>query len=187
MGRNSSWHIFQKDLYLSPKHATFIFKNNDLYIRDEGGLNGIFIKIKGTTELKHGDQFRVGQQLLCFERLRNLPGLQSPDGTRTLGSPFYEVWGRLCHIVGQGQIGQAWLLQEPQAELGRVHGQITFTKDRFMSGRHCLIHFMPNHVTLTDLESTNGTFIRIQGSVPLVQGDLVLLGQQIFRVDLGYI
>ena len=38
---------------------------------------------------------------------------------------------------------------------------------------------------LSDLGSTNGTYIRIKEETALASGDFVLLGQQLFRVDLG--
>ena len=187
LGREYDWHIFKNDHYLSPSHTTIFFQDGVAYIKDEGGLNGTLVKLKGTAELNHGDFFRAGQQLFRFERLRNLKGAHDPEGTRRLGSPFYQLWGRLCHIVGQGEIGQAWLLQEPKVELGRVRGQITFDQDRFMSGKHCALEFAQDRATLTDNTSTNGTFLRVQGTIPLAQGDLILLGQHIFRIDLGVV
>ena len=36
---------------------------------------------------------------------------------------------------------------------------------------------------LTDLQSTNGTFVRINGQSPIGPGDLLLVGEQILRVD----
>ncbi len=184
IGRDHPWGIFQDD-YLSPKHATFFFQNENLYLQDNGGINGSFIKLKGTAELNHGDLFRVGQQLFRFERLRNLKSAQAPDGTRRLGAPLGEIWGRLGHVIGQGEIGQAWTLQDQSIDIGRTRGMIVFSEDRFMSGGHCTINFFQDRVTLGDLGSTNGTFLRVQGTVPLSQGDLILLGQKIFRIDLG--
>ena len=150
-------------------------------------MNGSFLKLKGTAEVNHGDLFRAGQQLFRFERLRNLKSAQAPDGTRKLGAPLGDIWGRLGHVLGQGEIGQAWTLQDPSVQIGRTKGQIIFAEDRFMSGQHCAIALYQDRVTLTDQNSTNGTFLRIQGTVNLTQGDLILLGQKIFRIDLGLI
>jgi pSer/pThr/pTyr-binding forkhead associated (FHA) protein len=77
------------------------------------------------------------------------------------------------------------MLTEPTIDIGRVRGAITFGKDRFMSGAHCSLSFTEGRATLTDRGSTNGTFLRIHGRVPVSHNDLILLGQQIFRLDLG--
>ena len=37
---------------------------------------------------------------------------------------------------------------------------------------------------LQDTGSTNGTYLRVKAEAILSQGDLVLLGQQLFRIDL---
>jgi pSer/pThr/pTyr-binding forkhead associated (FHA) protein len=165
--------------------VTFFFKGQSAYLKDEGGLNGTFVKLKGTAELKHGDLFRAGQQLFRYEELNQGRAAQAMDGTRRLGSPVYQTWGRLAHVVGHGEIGEAWMLSEATVDIGRVHGAITFSKDRFMSGSHCSMSCTEGRATLTDRGSTNGTFLRVHGTVPVSHNDLILLGQQIFRLDLG--
>ena len=39
-------------------------------------------------------------------------------------------------------------------------------------------------MTLTDLGSKNGTFVRINDESPLDHGDYVFLGQQLLRVEI---
>jgi pSer/pThr/pTyr-binding forkhead associated (FHA) protein len=186
VGREHAWEIFERDPYLSPRHVTFFFKGQGAYLRDEGGLNGTFVKLKGTAELSDGDLFRAGQQLFRFEQLKQARGVQAIDGTRRLGAPLYQnMWGRLAHVVGHGEVGEAWVLSDETIDIGRVRGSITFNKDRFMSGAHCTLAMTEGRATLTDRGSTNGTFLRVHGTVPISHNDLVLLGQQIFRIDLG--
>jgi pSer/pThr/pTyr-binding forkhead associated (FHA) protein len=185
IGRKHHWPIFQRDGYLAPKQATFYTQEGKIYLRDEDSLNGTFVKLKVPTHLDHGDLFRAGQQLFRFERIRAISGGQTSDGTRRLGSPLYQTWGRLGHVLGQGRIGRAWLLQENQVEMGRISGHIQFSQDRFMSSRHCALILKDDQIILNDHQSTNGTFLRIKGSVEIEQNDLILFGQQIFRVDLG--
>jgi hypothetical protein len=36
---------------------------------------------------------------------------------------------------------------------------------------------------LTDVGSSNGTFLRVRGTRSLVSGDLLLMGQQLFRLQ----
>ena len=107
------------------------------------------------------------------------------EETKKLGSPYYETWGRLSHIVGQGEMGRAWLLHGESVNLGRVKGDIIFDQDRFMSSKHCTLTNSQDGLLLTDTGSTNGTFVRIRGSIILEDNDLILLGQKIFKVNLS--
>ena len=38
-------------------------------------------------------------------------------------------------------------------------------------------------IAVKDLGSANGTFAKINGTVPIANGDLLLVGEQILRVD----
>ena len=104
------------------------------------------------------------------------------DGTRILGSPDGEAWGRLVSVLGQKADGEAWSLQTPTIFLGRERGTITFSEDGFMSGSHCRLVHSGEVCVLSDLGSTNGTYALVKGSIDLDDGDHVLLGQQLFRV-----
>jgi pSer/pThr/pTyr-binding forkhead associated (FHA) protein len=73
--------------------------------------------------------------------------------------------------------------------LGRESGDIVFPDDPFLSRRHASIRTSaepaPRRFTLSDLGSSNGTFLRIRGEVALQHGDEIRVGQQLLRVDLG--
>ena len=61
---------------------------------------------------------------------------------------------------------------------------VNFLDDPFISGRHAQITMNADgQVTLTDLGSKNGTFVRINDEAPLGHGDYVFLGQQLLRVE----
>jgi pSer/pThr/pTyr-binding forkhead associated (FHA) protein len=70
--------------------------------------------------------------------------------------------------------------------LGREVGDIVFTGDPFMSRRHAALNRNPakDSFTLTDLGSSNGTFLRVRGKVELKAGDQLRIGQQLFRFDM---
>ena len=40
-------------------------------------------------------------------------------------------------------------------------------------------------IAVKDLGSANGTFAKIEGTIPIATGDLLLVGEQILRVDPG--
>ncbi len=186
VGRAHPSPLFADDPFLSPRHATFYFGKNQLFARDEGSLNGIFIRIKAEVELFHGDLFRIGQQLLRFEELAQvrpvLPG--AGDGTMVMGSPVRGAWGRLSSVVAINTPASVWVLRKVEEALGRERGEITFPDDGFVSGTHCKVVTRDGRFFLQDTGSTNGTYLRVKAEAILSQGDLVLLGQQLFRIDL---
>ncbi len=70
---------------------------------------------------------------------------------------------------------------ESPLEIGRTTGQLQYSDDPFMSGKHARVHRVRGQLTLEDLGSTNGTFIRVRGEMELRPGDTVRIGSQLFR------
>ena len=174
--------IFGGDSYLSPKHATFRVSGGRVTVKDEGSLNGVYIKIArdNPTELKPGDIFRIGQEIIRFERLQ--PPAPSPDGVERLGSPSEGVIGRLVLVTGRETGGNAFVIQAHGIHLGRERGDVVFPEDGYVSGLHCRIAPEAGRVFLTDLGSSNGTYVRFNDEREVRGGDILLMGQQLFRV-----
>ena len=69
--------------------------------------------------------------------------------------------------------------------IGRERGDILFSEDGYVSGLHCRIaKGTDGKIYLTDVGSSNGTFIRLRAERVVNRGDILLMGQQLFRVDL---
>jgi hypothetical protein len=43
----------------------------------------------------------------------------------------------------------------------------------------------PRRFLLTDLGSSNGTFVQVRGEIVVENGDQFRVGQQLFRIDIG--
>ena len=54
-----------------------------------------------------------------------------------------------------------------------------------MSGLHARVALRDGRVFLADLGSSNGTFIKVNGERPIGHESFVLLGQQLFRLNLA--
>lgn len=70
LGRESGDLVFMDDPFLSRRHAKILYETESRRFRliDLGSSNGTFYKLGPTEiELLHGDQFRIGQQLLRVE------------------------------------------------------------------------------------------------------------------------
>lgn len=176
--------IFAADSYLSPAHARFKQGNGKLTVKDEGSLNGVYKKLARDVpvEIKAMDVFRIGQEIMKFEALE-VPA-KSADGVERLGSPAKGYIGRIALVVGRETSGNAFPVPESGLHMGRERGDVLFPEDGYVSGLHCRIHQEGGKLFLTDLGSSNGTFLRIGGEVEVKTGDVLLMGQQLFRVAL---
>jgi len=83
-----------------------------------------------------------------------------------------------------GQIGWVHRLAGDTATVGRENNDINFPDDPFISGRHAELKLTGDMLSVTDLGSRNGTFVRVQGERVLRHGDYVFLGQQLLRVEI---
>lgn len=184
VGRDTG-SIFAGDSYLSPRHATFVRRGGQVFVKDEGSLNGVYLKLKPNEPhvLEFGDAFRIGQEIIRFEELRGQG--KSPDGVERFGSPSKGYIGRLALVIGRDTTGNAYPVPERGVHCGRERGDILFSDDGYVSGLHCRVAKGPDgRVYLTDVGSSNGTFVRLRQERALTGGDVLLMGQQLFRVDI---
>jgi hypothetical protein len=181
IGRNYG-AIFENDGYLSPVHADLIVTPPTALVRDLGSLNGVFVKMTTEEEIQPGQILRIGQELIRFELIN--PPEATADGTEIMGSPNPGYWGRLTVIIGNNVDGAAFPLLGENITLGRERGEINFPDDGYVSGLHARLSIRDGRVYLTDLGSSNGTFIKVNGERKLGNESFVLLGQQLFRLNM---
>jgi pSer/pThr/pTyr-binding forkhead associated (FHA) protein len=176
--------IFAGDSYLSPRHATFIPRGGKLYIHDDGSLNGVYKRLRRDEPIaiNFTDVFRIGQELLRYEPLSPMPA--TADNVERLGSPSKGYIGRIALIIGRDATGNAFPLPEAGIHLGRERGDVLFPEDGYVSGLHCRLAPVNGQLYLTDLGSSNGTFVRINGETDVIDGDILLMGQQLFRISM---
>jgi pSer/pThr/pTyr-binding forkhead associated (FHA) protein len=175
--------IFAGDSYLSPRHATFRQPSaGRLLVKDEDSLNGVYKKLTRDVpvEVKPNSIFRIGQEIIRYEPLAPEP--ESPDGVERLGAPSKGYVGRIALIIGRDATGNAFPLPESGVQLGRERGDVLFPEDGYVSGLHGRLTCENGRVMLTDLGSSNGSFIRLTEEAELQSGDVLLMGQQLFRI-----
>ena len=83
-----------------------------------------------------------------------------------------------------GVTGAVFRLDTSSVTLGREGNDINFPDDPFISGRHAELRIAGSMLSVTDLGSRNGTFVRVNGERVLRHGDYVFLGQQLLRVEI---
>jgi len=179
----STGGLFANDAYLSPEHAEFRFESDQLVVKDMESLNGVYIRIEPEVpiELFDGSIFRVGQEILRFEA--PLAPEPAADGTQYMGSPHYGYLGRIALLTGRDTTGNCFPVPPQGIHLGRERGDVVFPEDGYVSGLHCRVHSEVGHVFLTDIGSSNGTFVRVSNESYVPRGTFVLMGQQLFRSE----
>jgi len=175
--------VFENDGYLSPIHAQLDIRGPNAMVRDLDSLNGVFVKMTQEEELTSGQIIRIGQELLRFELIAAPE--PTPDGTELMGSPNPGYWGKLTVIIGREITGAAFPLLGDSSTLGRERGDINFPDDGYVSGLHARVTLREGRVFLADLGSSNGTFIKVNGERAVGHESFVLLGQQLFRLNLA--
>jgi pSer/pThr/pTyr-binding forkhead associated (FHA) protein/predicted nucleic acid-binding Zn ribbon protein len=177
---------FGEDPFMSPVHANFFYRAQQLVVRDEDSVNGVFIRIRGSVPIEVGDRFLVGEQVI--EVQSSLPPGEPlrayPDGTYFYASPRPPSHFRLVQVLRGGDTGLAFQAQSDVVSLGREGNDVNFPDDPFISGHHAQVSFADGSLALTDLGSKNGTFLRVNSETVLQHGDYVFMGQQLLRVEI---
>jgi pSer/pThr/pTyr-binding forkhead associated (FHA) protein len=177
----ASGDAFKDDYFLSPRHARFTIEGDRLFVEDVGSLNGIYIRLLPETpyDIHSGDFVRIGQEVIKFEVLPE-PARQD---TPVYGSPRKESWGKIALVLGKDKIGNAFTIEGKEVLVGRERGNIVFPDDGYVSGLHMKISREGGKTTVTDLKSSNGSYLKISEKKEVRGGDYLLVGQFLYRVD----
>jgi pSer/pThr/pTyr-binding forkhead associated (FHA) protein/RNA polymerase subunit RPABC4/transcription elongation factor Spt4 len=183
-GRGDCAIAFPDDPFLSPIHANFVYANNQLVVRDQGSLNGIYVRISSTTELVHGSMVLVGEQVLSVDPAGQPDDVPDAEGTYFSASMIRPATLEIRQNLRGGLIGWIHRVEGDAVTIGRENNDINFPDDPFISGRHAELRIVGGVLSVTDLGSRNGTFVRVHDERVLKHGDYVFLGQQLLRVEI---
>lgn len=187
IGRAGCDIAFDDDRFLAHQHARLSrAADGSVTIAPIDTLNGVFKKTEGSVEVADGTSILVGREVLRFEKVGPDERTVHPlvrHGVALFGSPPREPWGRLFQLIPSGGCRDVRHLVTEEVVLGREEGDIVFRDDAFMSRRHAALTWDGRVAKLTDLGSSNGTFIRLAGATPLKHGDHVRMGDQLLRIE----
>ena len=169
-----------KDPFIAPLHAVFRFDGDKLVVQDAGTANGVFLWLQ-ERKLNPGDELRVGRQRLRIEWLPDEPELLTEQPFWGSPNPGYSA--RAVQLLEGGGEGDVFPLKVGENLVGRGTGEVSFPQDGYVSSRHAAITIGDGLISVKDLGSANGTFVRIAGPVVVASGDLLLVGEQILRID----
>jgi pSer/pThr/pTyr-binding forkhead associated (FHA) protein len=187
IGRSEGDLLFE-DPHLASRHARIVASLTGRVLTPLENRNGVYVRLRGPIDLQDGDTLLIGKQVLRFELItdaeRNLrPALE--HGVVVFGTPVRPPWARIRQITPAAVTRDVYHLTRPDVVLGRETGDLIFSDDEFMSRRHAQIAFRNGRGHLEDLGSSNGTFLRLRGPHGLNSGDLIRMGDELLRFEIG--
>ena len=183
-GRGDCPISFPDDPFLSPTHANFIYRDSSLVVRDEQSLNGVYIRISGSVPVAPGTTMLVGEQVLVVAPATVPEDVPDAEGTYYSASMMRPATLEVRQALRGGQPGWVFRLGNEIVTIGREGNDINFPDDPFISGHHAQLQLAAGNITVTDLGSRNGTFVRVIDEQVLRHGDYVFMGQQLLRVEI---
>ncbi len=185
-GRTQGQILFDRDAWVSPKHANFYYRDDGkLLVKDEGSLNGVSMRVRQPVELQVGDVFLAGEQVFRLDATPRAGDQPDADGTYFYSSPKRPSPFRITQLLRGGQTGMVICARETSVTIGRDNCDMNYPNDPYMSGRHSKVEIGANgKYTLSDMGSKNGTYVRIHGERELANGDYVFIGRELLRVDI---
>jgi pSer/pThr/pTyr-binding forkhead associated (FHA) protein len=184
----SEGELHFEDPHLASRHARISLRVGQYVITPLENRNGVYRRISEPVELTDGHLILVGKQVLRFEFLPDVEKTLRPaveHGMVLFGTPLKAPWGRLRQLTSAGTTRDMFHLTRSDIVVGREQGDIVFSEDEFMSRRHALLQFRSGSALLSDLGSSNGTFVRLTGQHTLSPGEMIRLGDELLRFEMG--
>lgn len=184
-GREEGQILFPEDIWLSPRHANFVYENGKLVVIDENSVNGVYLRVSEPVSISYGDHFLCGEHLFRLDAPPEESAEPGPDQTHFYSSPRKPTRFRITEILKGGAPGSVFCISSASAQVGREECDISYPKDIYMSGNHAKVESSHDgSFRLIDSGSRNGTYIRIKRSQALRHGDYLFLGKQLLRIEM---
>lgn len=167
IGRAGCDLSFPDDDLLSERHASVSRGAEGFLLRDDGSRNGVFFQLVPgkPREVCKGDLISLGRQFLLMG--------ENEQGT------FFSHYDQSGQEIGRHSLGPEPLI------LGRQSPDVTLDRsDKTLSRRHLTLAVKEQGVYATDLNSSNGTFLKIRDALLLEHDDRFRAGQQQFLFQL---
>ena len=161
---------FPDDPLLSENHASIVYKGEQIVLRDDGGASGTFLKLQPDrpVNLKPESILRLGRQILV---------LRSRGG----GLVFHQYNDRGEYVQ------ELPLRPEATTVFGRTGGKsgpdVSLGEDRTLSRFHLSVTVTDGQAVAEDFNSSNGTYLKVNESLELQDGDVFRVGGQILRLQ----
>lgn len=199
IGRNSTNQIILDEKNVSRSHAQILMKEEQYFIQDSGSTGGTRVNGEPIVEkdIHTGDRIEIGAYVLHFDS-------GDPEDERTIfdadegtvieegtemdedRTQFYEEPVAKLIVVKSDSLEGDLPLDDEETILGRDEDAGVTIDDKRLSRHHCKIWLDGDQYTLTDMGSSNGSFVngrRVSEKI-LENGDLIQVGSSQFRFSL---
>ncbi len=162
IGRKFCDIVFPEDDMMSERHASLLHGVDGFSLRDDGSTTGVFLRAAEgkALEVTAGDLVRAGRQFLLFGEDHSF-----------------------IHFDQTGKKIGNHKVQEKTLVLGREAPDITLNKDDMtLSRRHLSLSVKDGKMFVKDLNSVNGTYLKVRSAVAIEPGDRFRVGRQMFKL-----
>jgi pSer/pThr/pTyr-binding forkhead associated (FHA) protein len=180
LGRTAQNAVVLKVPEASRSHCRFSSERGSWFVEDLGSSNGTLVNGRRVTkfELQDGDEIRIGAVSLRFFDA-------GPEEEASVGTEA--AWGGddlsleeevFLVLGGAGREGEVVRLPDGTVGIGRNAKNAIVLKDASVSGDHARISRDGSRCVLTDLGSSNGSFVngRKVAEADLASGDRLRFG-----------
>lgn len=190
IGRQAGNTIVIDDRQLSRAHARLEDGPDGPVITDLDSANGTYVndrRIDAPHPLQLGDRLRLGGTVFLVEEEPAAAG--DPEATMLVPlpqahtAPIPVLSANLPRLLRQDTL-QVYALDQPEITIGRQADNAIVLTDTQVSRQHARLAVTDEGVTITDLDSANGTRVNgtpIAGPTPLYDGDTIQIGMIQFQ------
>jgi len=147
---------------------------SDLVVEPVADAAGVYRRLRGEEPLAPGDVVLMGDVAALFTTVPEAPPVDSSK--RVLGGSANTPCGRLVFLRRDGTPGPLHDLPAGKTIVGRTDGHINFPNDSRLSRRHARFFASDKQVTIEDLGSRNGTYVRVRSRTVIDVGDALRVG-----------
>jgi S1-C subfamily serine protease/pSer/pThr/pTyr-binding forkhead associated (FHA) protein len=203
VGRLPDNNVHLDDTQVSSHHARLRPVEGGIEVTDLGSTNGTFIedeRISQPRVLLPGQRLRFGGTTLSIEEPAASPAggtmvapaggtMIAPAGGTSIQPPAPTAPPVVVTVVGGPDAGRSARIDGDGAiVIGRATGDLVLAGDPSISSRHAEIRRSGREVTVTDFDSSNGTFVegqRISAPTAIVPGTALRVGATELSITAG--
>ena len=162
------------DPRVGPGEATRTVHEGRLWLAVIPASCGVFRRIESEEPLQEGDVVLFGD--IAAQFCAAPAHAEVAAEPHVLGGAMGTPCGRLVFLRRDGSPGPAHDLPPGKTIVGRTDGHINFPTDSRLSRRHARFNATESSVTVEDLDSRNGTYLRVRGRRRVDVGDALRVG-----------
>jgi class 3 adenylate cyclase/pSer/pThr/pTyr-binding forkhead associated (FHA) protein len=184
IGRSVGGLTFPHDAGLQPRHAALTVENGQVFIHAEGEAESYY-SVVGTYTLLDGDLVKMGKHTFRYAAKTDALSRAAAIGTR-IGDLASQLAAPVAELIGTDDAAQHYSLDREEITFGRSHATYAFPQDPLMSRAHARVYHRGEDFFIEDLESRNGTFLKVRGKVPLAFGTRLHMAGQVFQLERAF-